>query len=75
VGPNEVLKEPFFKTNEIDLSHNDNVFSIAFDAIDFSVLAAKSVYYKLEGYDKEWRQLTSEDQVYYFGVPPGDIGS
>jgi len=71
VGMNEVLTQPFFNTTEIKLSYDQNVFSIAFSAIDYSILATKSVYYKLEGYDKEWRQLTSDDQVYYFGVPPG----
>jgi hypothetical protein len=71
VGQNEILKEPFSKTKEIILSYEQNIFSIGVEAIDYSDVATKIARYKLEGYDKDWRELTSENQVYYFGVPPG----
>ena len=71
VGQNELLKEPFFNTKAIILSYEQNIFSIGVGAIDYSDVATKAAHYKLEGYDKDWRELTSENQVYYFGVPPG----
>jgi len=65
-----ILEKPFIDTEEINLSYDQNVFSIGFSAIDYGP-ATKSVFYKLEGYDNDWRLLGSENVVYYFGVPPG----
>ena len=47
------------------------MFSFSFNAVDYGNPEDKVIYYKLENYDKEWRQPGSELRVYYFNIPPG----
>ncbi len=70
-GTDGPLREPLFVAKEIKLPYNQNVFSIGFTSVDYSNSADKKIYYKLENYDKDWRQSTAENRVYYFNVPPG----
>ena len=70
-GSNSSLKEPLFIAKEINLGYDQNVFSISFTSVDFSNSADKRIYYKLENYDKDWRQANTENRVYYFNVPSG----
>src|SRR5206468_5265251 len=65
------LRDPLSKAKEIHLQYNQNVFSFSFTSIDYGNSEDKKIYYKLENYDKEWRQRSTEDRVYYFNVPPG----
>lgn len=67
----EILKEPLSVIKELKLSHDQNVFSIDFDAIDYGEPREKMVYYMLDGYDNEWRRLSAANQVYFFNIPPG----
>jgi signal transduction histidine kinase len=62
--------ESFDNTKEIELSHEQNIFSVGFSINDFSSFTQK-VIYTLEGYDLNWRQPGSEGRAYYFNVPPG----
>ena len=66
-----LLHESLYKAKEIHLPHDQNVFSFSFNAIDYGNSEDKVIYYKLENYDKEWRQPSSELRVYYFNIPPG----
>ena len=68
---NGPLHEPIFNTKEIRLKYDQNVFSFSFAAIDYGNPGDKKIYYKLENYDKDWRQSTTEDKAYYFNVAPG----
>ncbi len=70
-GSDGPLREPLFTAKEINLPYYQNVFSISFTSVDYSSSADKNVYYKLENYDKDWRQSNAENRVYYFKVPPG----
>ena len=70
-GSNSPLHEPLFIARKIDLSYDQNVFSIGFTSVDYSNSADKRIYYKLENYDKDWRLSNAENRVYYFNVPPG----
>jgi signal transduction histidine kinase/ligand-binding sensor domain-containing protein len=70
-GSDGPLREPLFTAKEINLPYDQNVFSISFTSVDYSSSADKNVYYKLENYDKDWRQSNTENRVYYFKVPPG----
>ena len=47
------------------------MFSFSFDAVDYANSDDKQIIYKLDGYNKEWRQQGSESRAYYFNVPPG----
>ncbi|MBP6681405.1 MAG: hypothetical protein KA166_09440, partial [Saprospiraceae bacterium] len=70
-GAGEILTEPIANTLQLDLSHDQNVFSFGFTGIDFDTEISKAVYYKLENYDPDWRMTGSEGQIYYFNIPPG----
>ena len=70
-GRNSVLEAPLSETKEIHLTYDQNVFSFSFDAMDYANADDKQIIYKLDGYDKEWRQQGSESRAYYFNVSPG----
>jgi signal transduction histidine kinase/ligand-binding sensor domain-containing protein len=71
VTPDGPLKEPLSNTKEIQLQHDQNVFSIGFSTIDYGNPGDKSFYYKLENYDEDWRPSGVEEKAYFFNVPPG----
>jgi len=48
------LKKSIDYTDEINLSHKDNVFSFEFSAMEFSSPERNRFAYKLEGFDEEW---------------------
>jgi signal transduction histidine kinase/ligand-binding sensor domain-containing protein len=66
-----LLTEPLSETQEIQLNHNQNVFSIDLASIYYGNPANINTYYKLENYDDNWRELISQGQVYYFNIPAG----
>ncbi|HET7001504.1 MAG TPA: two-component regulator propeller domain-containing protein [Puia sp.] len=70
-GRNGVLEAPLSETKEVRLHYNQNVFSFSFNAMDYANADDKQILYKLDGYNKEWRQQGSEPRAYYFNVPPG----
>ena len=70
--PGGPISGPLSETEEITLSHDQNVFAFSFRSIDYSAAESKTIHYKLEGYDKEWQQAGSDGHIYYFNIPPGD---
>ncbi|MEP6950839.1 MAG: two-component regulator propeller domain-containing protein [Ginsengibacter sp.] len=60
-----------WKTTQIKLNHNQNVFSFDFVSIDYSNPEANRTLYMLENYDDEWRIADKNGRAYYFDVPPG----
>ena len=71
-GAGGPLHEPISKTKQIDLSYNQNVFSIRFEILAFIDPDNKKEFYKLENFDKGWRRTGYDQEVYYFDVPPGN---
>jgi signal transduction histidine kinase/ligand-binding sensor domain-containing protein len=70
-GKDGPLKETLFTIKDIRLSHNQNVFSVSFNSVDFRNTGDNIVYYILENYDKDWRAAGNDNKVQYFKVPPG----
>ena len=70
-GNSSPLQQPLWKTNEISLSHDQNVFSFGFAGINYSNPTLNKHLYKLENYDNDWRVASNEHIAYYFNVPPG----
>jgi signal transduction histidine kinase/ligand-binding sensor domain-containing protein len=68
---NGLFKGHINMTNEIKLAHHQNIFSFGFSIVDYSGADYKHALYQLEGYDLNWREPGSGNQVYYFNVPPG----
>ena len=56
--------------DEINLSHDENMFNISFAALSY-VSPEKNLYrYQLEGFDKDWI-LTNEHRATYTNLPAG----
>ena len=70
-GQNSVLGAPISSVKQIFLRYDQNLFSFIFDAIDYGIPADKKVIYKMDNYDKEWREPGSDSRALYFDVPPG----
>ncbi len=67
-----ILTHPLDQTKTIELRHNQNVFSFSATSVDFRNASGKTIYYKLENYDVDWRTTQPEDKITYFKVPPGN---
>jgi signal transduction histidine kinase len=70
--PNSPLQEGLSKAKAIHLSHDQNVFSLDFAAIDYRHPALHLYTYQLENYDLDWRPVGSERTANYYNVPPGE---
>lgn len=68
---NGILKQPIEQVQQIELPHNQNIFSIDFAAIHYSDPENNILQYMLEGYENTWRVAGIEKTAYYFNIPPG----
>jgi len=66
------LKDPISEATEVNFKHNQNTISVSFTAIKYGSNSERSIYYKLENYDTEWRLAESDNRVFYYNIPPGD---
>jgi len=55
----------------IRLPHDENFFSFAFSALDFTNTSRNRYAYKLEGLDRDWVQSDNKHEANYTHVPPG----
>jgi len=69
--PDGILTTPLWKTEEIQLTHDQNVFSFDFFAIDFISPGDEKYLFMLENYDDEWHDIGSDHRASFFNVPPG----
>lgn len=58
-------------TKALELSHQENIFSIEFAAIHFSAPEKNQYAYMLEGFDKDWINLKNGRYVTYTNIDPG----
>lgn len=71
VQNSSVLSQNIFYTNEITLSHTENVFSFEFSALDFNNSSSIKYAYQMEGFDKEWIYGGIRRFVTYTNLNPG----
>jgi ligand-binding sensor domain-containing protein len=71
VKDNGPLKQQLSQVNNIELLHDQNVFSFEFTGIHFSNPAQNKILYRLENYDNNWREGGEEMLASYYKVPPG----
>ncbi|MFQ5631020.1 MAG: two-component regulator propeller domain-containing protein, partial [bacterium] len=69
-GETPLLKH-VFATNEIVLSHRDNVFSFEFAALDYNAPQKNQYAYMMEGFDEDWIYSGSRRFVTYTNLDPG----
>ena len=70
-GSGSALKEDLLQAKQIELSHDQNVFSFLFNIVHYSNQDANKAMYMLENYDKGWRPAGSERTAYYYNIQPG----
>ena len=73
VSPSEngPINRPMLLADEINLKYKQG-FSIAFEALDFTVPEANQYEYKLDGFDKKWIRAGKEHKAYYGNIAPGE---
>ena len=71
-GTGSPLKEDLLQAKQIELSHDQDVFSFLFNVVHYSNPEANRAMYMLENYDKSWRPAGSEHTAYYYNIPPGN---
>jgi signal transduction histidine kinase/ligand-binding sensor domain-containing protein len=56
----------------LQLSHNQNSFSIGYTGIQYDNPRKNKFAYKLENYDDSWREVDNVRSAFYYNLPPGD---
>ncbi|HSP87784.1 MAG TPA: two-component regulator propeller domain-containing protein [Ignavibacteriaceae bacterium] len=69
---NSPLKKSIYLTKEIELSYDQNVFSLEFAALDFTVPGKNRYAYKMEGFDNDWIYSGNRHYVTYTNLDPGE---
>ncbi|MFV2073193.1 MAG: two-component regulator propeller domain-containing protein [Thermoanaerobaculales bacterium] len=65
------LDRPLSKVETINLSHQDNFFSLGFAALDYTDPLRNRFRYILEGFDREWNKPGTRRFASYTNVSPG----
>lgn len=70
-GSSTALKGDLLHAKEIELNHDQDVFSFLYNVVHYSNPEANKAMYWLENYDEGWRTAGSERIAYYYSIPPG----
>jgi ligand-binding sensor domain-containing protein/signal transduction histidine kinase len=70
IGPGSVLKQSITRTDSITLSHEQNIFSIEFSALSFFNAETNRYRYKLDGLDKDWHEVGSDERIANYTTLP-----
>ncbi len=57
--------------DRIEIPHDENYFTIRYAALEMTHPTSVSYAYKLEGFDKEWREAGNQRAVTYTNLPTG----
>jgi len=66
-----VINENISYSKQITLTHDQNIFSISFSSMDFRNEKGRLYSYRLEGFDKEWTEPSTQHSVTYTNLNPG----
>jgi signal transduction histidine kinase/DNA-binding response OmpR family regulator len=66
------LSAPIAAAEAITLSHEQNVFSFEFAALDYADPAKNRYRYKMENFDRDWRDNGTRRMVTYTNLSPGE---
>ena len=73
VGDEELrLDVPVAEATSIRLAHRDNVVSFEFAALDFTHSQANRYRARLRGFEEEWRELGTKNDLTYTNLKAGD---
>lgn len=68
--PSGILNKSFAYTDRIRLKHSQNVFSIGFSTDNYLHIAGGEVEYRLIGYNDEWSENRSGNDITYTNISP-----
>jgi signal transduction histidine kinase/ligand-binding sensor domain-containing protein/DNA-binding response OmpR family regulator len=66
-----VLRRSIEYTSEITLSHKQNMFSLEFASLSYSMPSKNQYMYRLEGFDKDWNKVNNQRKAIYTNLPAG----
>lgn len=70
---NSPLENSIIYTSDITLSHNQSMLTFEFVALSFMAPEKNHYSYILDGFEKEWRQISgSQPKASYTNLPPGE---
>jgi ligand-binding sensor domain-containing protein len=74
IGGGSPLRESITWTTELKLSHNQDVFTFEFAALDFTVPGNNTYAYMMEGLDDQWTYTGAKKRfASYTNMPPGEF--
>ena len=72
IGDKEgILNKPLDKTQQIEFSSKQNVFTLEFATLDMRAPEKIQYSYKLEGFDRDWTNVESQHFATYTALAPG----
>lgn len=67
----KILPTALHQTKELELSYKDNVFSLLYASLSYCTPSKNQYAYKLEGFDKDWNYVGSQNKATYTNLPAG----
>jgi ligand-binding sensor domain-containing protein/signal transduction histidine kinase/DNA-binding response OmpR family regulator len=66
-----VLQRSIEYTETIVLSYKQNMFSLEFASLSYSMPSKNQYMYRLEGFDKDWNKVNNQRKATYTNLPAG----
>ena len=71
-GKESILKVDLDDTEKLVLSHDENIFSVQYAALDYTNPQNIQYAYMLDGFEKQWTFADKQRNVTYTNLPKGD---
>lgn len=66
-----LIQKPINQVDEINLTHDQNFFTIHFTALNFTNSSKNQYKYRMVGIDDDWVNSRTERKANYTNIPPG----
>lgn len=67
----DILPRALNQLKQLELSYKDNVFSLLYASLSYCTPDKNRYAYKLEGFDKDWNYVDSQNKATYTNLPAG----
>lgn len=67
----KLLPKALNRMEKLELSYKDNVFSLLYASLSYCTPQKNKYAYKLEGFDKDWNYVGSQNKATYTNLPAG----
>lgn len=68
---NKLLPKSLNQLEELELSYKENAFSLLYASLSYCTPNKNKYAYKLEGFDKDWNYVGSQNKATYTNLPAG----